>query len=201
MKKLIFFTLLVSAALLSTGVAADRKSCDTIQKGNLFDKYGEQIVVGYNDWGYNYQARLFNGQYCDAYQDAGWCQDYAEDRLSMKWNDAWLSNRDCDGDGALDRHHGHDSYIGSGAWLTNHIAGEYLSEDGELCHWNEFYKIVAAPADAHKKDGFWFTAEGDLIGPDIWGQFITVLQIGNDSCGEDNGVVFGSPVGPGLGRY
>jgi hypothetical protein len=44
----------------------------------------------------------------------------------MKWNDAWLANVDCDGDGLLDRHYGFGSYIGSGAWLTNHMWGSYL---------------------------------------------------------------------------
>ena len=201
MKKLIFFTLLVSAALLSTGVAADRKSCDTIQKGNLFDKNGEQIVVGYNDWGYNYQARLFNGQYCDAYQDAGWCQDYAEDRLSMKWNDAWLSNKDCDGDGVLDRHLGFDTYIGSGAWLTNHQSGEYEGDEGNLCRWNYFVKIVAVPADASFVDGIWYTADGVMIGAEIWGAFAVIQEVLNDPCAGDHGVQFVSPVGPGLGKF
>ena len=65
----------------------------------------------------------------------------------MKWNDAWLSNQDCDADGLLDRHNGFASYIGSGAWLTNHQSGEY-EEDGTVCKWNYFTKIVAAPANA-----------------------------------------------------
>lgn len=46
----------------------------------------------------------------------------------MKWNDAWLSNKDCNGDGLLDRHLGYLTYIGSGAWLTNHQSGTYQSE-------------------------------------------------------------------------
>ena len=77
----------------------------------------EAICIGPDQWGYNYQAHMFNGFYCDAYRDASWCQPYKDDQLAMKWNDAWLSNMDCDGDELLDRHNGYSGYIGSGAWL------------------------------------------------------------------------------------
>ena len=62
---------------------------------------GKLIVLGYDEWGYNYQAHIFNGYYCDAYHDADWCREWKDDKLTMKWNDAWLSNKD--GDGLLDR--------------------------------------------------------------------------------------------------
>ena len=108
---------------MSKGVVA-KKLCTTIPGGELYNSVGDLILPGYDDWGYNYQARLFNGLYCDSYRDAEWCQPYKDVQLSMKWNDAWLSNKDSDGDGLLDRHLGYDSYIGSGAWLTNHQSGE-----------------------------------------------------------------------------
>ena len=118
------------AFLMMAGVAmAAKEKCTTIQSGELVNSYGETLTTGYDEWGYNYQAMMFNGLYCDAYRDAAWCQDWAEDRLMMKWNAAWLSNVDCDGDGLLDRHYGFDSYIGSGAWLTNHMSGEYPSDE------------------------------------------------------------------------
>ena len=116
-------TLVVLAiATMGNTAAHAKEACTTIKSGELLGSDGSVINVGYDQWGYNYQARLFNGNYCDAYRDAAWCQAYAEDNLSMKWNDAWLSNKDCDGDGKLDRHFGFTSYIGSGAWLTNHIS-------------------------------------------------------------------------------
>ena len=59
-----------------------------------------------------------------------------------KWNDAWLSNKDCDGDGLLDRHYGLDSYRGSGAWLTNHQSGEY-EVDGIVIYNNKQHKLVS----------------------------------------------------------
>jgi hypothetical protein len=158
------------------------------------------LKPGFDKWGYNYQARLFNGTYCDAYRDAAWCQPYKDDKLLMKWNDAWLSNQDCDGDGLLDRHYGFDSYIGSGAWLTNHMSGEY-QDNGKKCKWTYFTKIVAAPADAYEEDGYWYTVDGVEIGPVIWGDFATIQSVYNDPCSGYQGVEYLSPTGPGFGKY
>lgn len=182
-----------------TGVKAE--TCTTIQSGNILSSDGNIIETGFDQWGYNYQARLFNGLYCDAYRDAAWCQDYKEDSLSMKWNDAWLSNKDCDGDGELDRHYGFDSYIGSGAWLTNHQSGEYLDNDGELCKWNYFVKIVAVPSDATPINGVWYSADNVEIGPVIWGAFAIVQEVENDSCVGSHGLQYLSPLNSGLGSY
>ncbi len=118
----------------------------------------------------------------------------------MKWNDAWMSNKDCDGDGKLDRHYGFDSYIGSGAWLTNHQSGED-TRDGEVCKWNYFVKIVAAPADAYGYEGNWYTADGVEIGPVIWGSFAIIQEVENDSCAGLHGLQYKSPASPGFGFY
>ena len=165
------------------------------------------IEPGYDEWGYNYQAHLFNGGYCDAYRDAAWCQPYKYVELLMKWNDAWLSNKDCDEekDGLLDRHAGFDSYIGSGAWTTNHQSETYYDDDGNIQKWNYFVKIVAAPADAIKISGengkYWFAADGTEIGPVIWGDFAIIQQIYNDSGTGEHGVEYLSPAGPGFGKF
>jgi hypothetical protein len=119
--------------------------------------------------------------------------------LIMKWNDAWLSNKDCDGDGLLDRYYGFDSYIGSGAWLTNHMSGEY-EQDGEICKWNYFVKIVAAPADAVLSGGVWYTNDGVEIGPVIWGAFAIIQEVENDPCAELYGLQYLSPTRAGLAR-
>ena len=183
------------------GKGGNKSDCTTIQDGTLLTSDGRVIVTGYDEWGYNYQAHMFNGYYCDAYRDAEWCQPYKDIRLIMKWNDAWLSNKDCDGDGYLDRHYGFDSYIGSGAWLTNHQSGTYIDNDGKECQWIYFVKIVAVPADAYEEDGTWYTAEGEEIGPVIWGQFAIVQQVSNDPCAGEHGVQYLSPVGPGFGKF
>lgn len=216
MKKLIYaIIVIVALGLIVAGcttsvvppaeqsVADDKgkpTKCTTIQSGELVASDGTVITTGYDKWGYNYQAHLFNGFYCDSYRDAAWCQPYKDVELMMKWNDAWISNKDCDGDGLLDRHYGFVSYIGSGAWLTNHQSGEY-EEDGEICKWNYFVKIVAAPADATKVNDIWYNADGIEIGPDIWGQFAIVQQVENDACAGLHGLQYKSPAGPGFGQY
>jgi hypothetical protein len=176
-------------------------SCTKIQDGTLLTSDGDPITVGFDEWGYNYQGHLFNGFYCDAYRDAAWCQPYKDVQLMMKWNDAWLSNEDCDGDGLLDRHFGHSSYIGSGAWLTNHQSGEYEGEDGTSCQWNYFVKIVAAPADATEVDGYWHAADGTEIGPVIWGSFAIIQQVENDPCAGLHGLQYSSPDHNGFGGW
>ena len=110
----------------------------------------------------------------------------------MKWNDAWLSNKDCEGDDfKLDRHPGHESYRGSGAWLTNHQSG-----DDENGHWTYFVKIVAAPDDAYAEGGNWYTSGGGMIGPVIWGSFAIIQEV---YSGE--GSYNYSAVGLGLGIW
>jgi hypothetical protein len=209
MKRVLLVSIVISLFLIPTTVMAGKpddvgckkNACTTIQSGELLASDGSIITVGFDKWGYNYQGRLFNGTYCDAYRDAAWCQPYKDDALMMKWNDAWLSNKDCDGDGLLDRHYGFDSYIGSGAWLTNHMSGKYEGEDGEICKWNYFTKIVAAPADAYEENGIWYAADGTEIGPQIWGAFATIMDVSNDSCTGEHGMQYVSPVGPGLGKW
>ncbi len=175
--------------------------CTTIQSGTLKASDGSTIEPGFDRWGYNYQARIFEGTYCDAYRGAAWCQPYKDIELRMKWNDAWLSSKDCDGDGKLDRHHGTPTYIGSGAWLTNHMAGEYEGADGAVCKWTYFVKIVAAPEDAYEEDGTWYNVDGTEIGPVIWGSFAILQEVENDPCAGAHGVRYLSPDHAGLGNW
>lgn len=174
---------------------------------------GEPLQTGVDPFGYNYQAHLFSGSYANAYlgrdgfppyegDDAAylaanpgaagkWYWPYRDTQLAMKWNDAWLSNQDRDGDGLLDRHYGYPSYIGSSAWLTNHMRGEDAVD-----LWTYFTKIVAAPSDATKMNQVWYTAEGGEIGPDIWGEFATIQKVESGA-----GATYVSPVGPGFGKF
>jgi hypothetical protein len=203
MKKVVFLIsifILIFLLLPASTVAGKKNSCITIQSGELETSTGDTITTGYDQWGYNYQANMFNGMYCDAYRDAPWCQPYKDDNLMMKWNDAWLSNQDCDDDGLLDRHYGHDSYIGSGAWLTNHMSGTY-EQDDQVCHWTYFVKIVAASADATSSGGYWYAADGTEIGPVIWGSFAIIQEVTNDACAGVHGQQYVSPDHPGLGGW
>lgn len=203
MKKSLVFAIVIVVAIASlVFVLAAKPSflfCTAIQGGELLASDGSLIETGYDEWGYNYQAHAFNGMYCDAYRDAEWCQPYSDVGLMMKWNNAWLSNKDCDDDSLLDRHNGFDSYLGSGAWLTNHQSGSY-EQDGETCDWDYFVKIVAAPEDAYEDGGFWYNAEGEEIGPVIWGEFAIIQQVENDPCAGVEGLQYVSPDRAGLGN-
>ncbi len=130
---------------------------------------------------------------------------YRDVTLQMKWNEAWLSNKDQDGDGLLDRHYGFPSYIGSGAWLTNHMSGSdvVINDKGKEkeVHWTYFIKIVAAPADATVDGGIWYNANGVEIGPSIWGAFAIIQDVENDPLAGIHGKQYGSPAGPGFGQY
>ena len=180
---------LVAALIAAPIMAKGGDTCTTIKDGTLEASNGDLLVLGYDEFGYNYQAHMFNGRYCDYDRVAG--GSYCDVTLVMKWNDAWLSNKDCDGDGKLDRHRGYVSYIGSGAWCTNHQTGE---DDGQK--WTYFVKIVAAPTDAYAAGGIWYAADGTEIGPVIWGEFAIIQQV---ESGE--GATYGSPSGPGLGKW
>ena len=202
MKKAItlFVSIMFTLGFSAVALAGKPASCQTIPGGSLYNSEGDLIQPGFDQWGYNYQAHKFMGDYCDAYHGASWCSAYAGTKLAMKWNDAWLANKDCDGDGSLDRHAGYPSYIGSGAWLTNNESGTYEDSSGNQCSYVYFVKIVAAPADATETGGVWYSADGNEIGPDIWGQFAVLQEVYNDSCGS-HGVLTLSPVGPGFGKY
>lgn len=181
--------------------------------------YGTPIPLGYDPYGYNYQAHMFRGSYANVYlgrdgfpaytgddvsylaENPGaaghWAWPFRNIQLMMKWNDAWLANTDKDDDGLLDRHYGHTSYIGSGAWLTNHMWGEY--SDGT--EWNYYTKIVAVPSDATLDSGYWYTPDGTEIGPVIWGQFATIFQVSNDPYMGEHGVLYNAPAPTGFGYY
>ena len=206
-----------------------KDKCTTIQDWTLLYSVwhylgNEPLVIGYDDYGYNYQAHMFNWTYANAYlgrpgdsfppytgddesylsenldAENHWAWPYRNDSLSMKWNEAWLSNQDCDKDGKLDSHYGNSSYKDSGAWLTNHTSGEYEDENWDIQKWNEFYKIIAVSSDAEIIDGVWYTAEDEEIGSVIWGQFAIIQYIYNDTWTGDHWVLYRSPSWPGFGN-
>lgn len=218
--------LLVLALLVFGLVSYSAAQCTTLKDGVIYysDTHflkGQLIKPGFDEYGYNYQAHLFNGYYCNAYLGGAdfppyegdeaaylaanptvisfWAWQY-KDNVAMKWNDAWLANGDCDNDGILDRHYGYPSYIGSGAWETNHQSGSY-AVDNKTYHWTYFVKIIAVPADAVKEAGVWYTMAGKEIGPEIWGEFAITEEIYNDSGAGLHGIQYKSPARAGLGNW
>ena len=126
-----------------------------------------------------------------------WLWSSRNTHLVMKWSDTWLSNKDCNDDGKLDRGYScytekADSSACEGAWVTNHMKGGQGKDK-----WTYFSKIVAPSYDeAYKEDDVWYTDDGEEIGPVIWGAYAKVQVV---ESGE--GATYISPAGPGLGKW
>jgi hypothetical protein len=156
-------------------------SCTTIQSGNLTDVNNSQISTGTDQYGYNYQAHMFNGISGNDSRPSTLLT--AGDHLIMKWSDSWLANVSCDNNSQLDRGLVDGQQTGgiSKGWLTNEFVGTNL--DGS--HYTEFYKIVYVGQNCS--------------GPNcIWGDYQIVQHVYNDSSTGDHGNAF-KPVMPGLG--
>jgi len=209
--------LAAGAALLLAAVpvfAAKPPTCTTIKDGTLVDVTGNIITNGYDAWGYNYQAHMFNGWYWNSQRPAvPWTKETLEAAgksttwLVMKWSDEWLSNKDCNGDGKLDRGYSCDPVNASssackGAWETNHQWGSYEDEEtGKTCKWNYFVKIAHPGDGAYEDSGVWYTADGEEIGSVLWTAYARILQIYNDPCGDEHGVENNWEAPTGFGFY
>ena len=157
-------------------VEAKAPSCATIKDGTITDTAGISVVSGYDKYGYNYQAHMFNGFYDNYSRPAELVT--SGDKLIMKWSDAWLANVDCDGDGKLDR--GLIDGVVNGTsmgWLTNHYTGSYEVDD-KTKHFTDFVKIG------------WIGLGGDL-----WGQYTIIQEVWNDPATGLHGLTskLGSP--------
>jgi hypothetical protein len=178
-RKYAFLAVAAVAALLTVLAApvsaAPPAACNTIQSGLITDSAGDPISTGFDEFGYNYQAHLFNGTYDSSDRNLdgtywGNTGDYVDDQLRMKWSEDWLSNKDCDGTGKLDRG-GDGTDGGSRGWLTNQVTGDYTDGDGNVQHYTEFSKIV------------WTGA-----GSPLWGQYTMIQNVYNDSAAGEHGL-------------
>ena len=179
--------LLVAAALLILSLFAIPAAgqCTKIKDGTISDSAGNTITLGSDQFGYNYQAHLFNGTYDSVdrildHRYYGSTGDFTDDSLIMKWSDDWLSNLDCNRDGKLDRGGaaGADVNLSKG-WLTNQVEGDYIGSDSDSHHYTYFVKIVF--------DGG--AACGTASNPAcIWGTFAVIEEVYNDPFGGFHGV-------------
>jgi hypothetical protein len=122
---------------------------------------------GFNEFGYNDQARIFVGT------GSSWCQgklamsesecdsymgNYAKDKLVMKWNAEW------------DRGNADRWLLGPyAAWENNEWNGRVPGGSGEVWH----YKIIWVGSNC--------VDEPDGGGYCIWGQFRTIMDQGSSS--------------------
>ncbi len=164
-------------------------TCANIQSGTIIDSAGNPVQVGFDQFGYNYQAHQFVGTYDSVdrtLDNTYWGQtgDFVDDKLMMKWSDDWLANVDCNGDQRLDRGlvNGVPSLTNTSlGWLTNHVEGDYADANG-LQHYTDFVKI-------------------GYTGPNspLWGSYSVVEEVYNDPAGGFHGLY--DIADPGLGHY
>lgn len=196
MKRLILGGVGVFAFVLSANPAL--ALCNKIQNGGIVDTKGNAVTVGYDKYGYNYQAHIFNGLY-ENYTRPAVVATEGTENLVMKWSDDWLSNLDCDGDGKLDRGLDPKTGVSTGAslgWVTNHFEGDYTGSDNELHHYEYFCKIAyVGPAPSAGPDPF--------AGSRIWGVYAILEENQNDQFGELGGRLHfvNRITGPGLGQF
>ncbi len=190
-----YHILLLACVVLALPALSDGQPCAKIQSGALADVNGNTITVGYDKYGYNYQAHIFNGLY-ENFSRPGTVVTEGTENLVMKWSDDWLSNQDCNGDGKLDRGLNPKTGVSTGTslgWVTNHFEGDYEGSDGELHHYTYFAKIVwvGPPTDPDP----WAAVR-------VWGQYAIIEEIQTDHFGEYGGRLKSTKlVAPGLGRF
>jgi len=155
----------------ATGVAtAITVPCATIESGTITDVKGNPITLGFDKYGYNYQAHMFNG-FAGNYSRPNTLVTTG-DKLIMKWSDSWIANVDCDHNGKLDRGLV-DGQLTDGiskGWLTNHYTG-IINIDGKNQKYTDFIKMG------------WVGPGGDL-----WGQYTILQEVWNDKSLDLHGL-------------
>jgi hypothetical protein len=206
MKRILSFLLAIVMLLLLPTTAYAKPGgpkwggCTTIQSGALVAPDGGPVSMGFDWWGYNYQAHQFQGSYCGFSKGMLCSGMFSGMTVHANWNDAWLSNMDCNGDGVLDQHCNLPTYEGSGAWNMTHMAFSYPGPNGTTCEWSYFAKIVAVPTGSYLVDGMWYAPWGVPIGPDEGEGLAVVMRTMVDTCNGGADQYIG-PSGAGLGKW
>jgi len=115
---------------------------------------------GFDEFGYNYQARLFNGNAdgTDRILDGAVWGDpmYANDHLVMKWSKAWDDARF------------HGAPWTPDAWTSNEWNGAFPGGSGEVWHYKIVWVGTGLESSPYWRDG----------GYPIWGQFEVIMDHG-----------------------
>ena len=139
------------------------------------------FAAGFNQFGYNDTARIFNGtgsSWClGGGQAAGCMGAYSNDKLIMKWNEAW----DLCNDNGYD-----DPAYCAGAWTSNEWNGKVKGGSGEVWH----YKMIWVGSQGEDSP-YW--KEG---GYSIWGNYEVLMDQGT-SGGEHIWFAHAKPTGYG----
>lgn len=117
---------------------------------------------GFDQYGYNYKARVFVGT-CKSWAIAGgqdasnFCGSYLNDKLVMKWNEAW---DDCNANG------NDDPKYCAGAWDTNHWNGKVPGGSGEI------YQFKSIWVGSAGEDSLYWREGGQLL----WDNYETIFE-------------------------
>ncbi len=129
----------------------------------LLSNNGLQAIGGFDQFGYNYTARLFQGTEdgADRNLDGTYWGDptYAKDHLVMKWSKAWDDARFRGAAWSPD------------AWVDNEYNGKVPGGSGEVWH----YKIVWVGKELQNSQ-YWRPG-----GYPIWGQFEVIFSQGTSA--------------------
>jgi len=135
-----------------------------INKSNVGDNSLAAVGKGFDQYGYNDTARIFNGTGESWSLAKGLPADYlgiyAKDKLVMKWNAAWDACNATANDSAS---------ACAGAWTDNEWNGK-VGGSGEIWH----YKIIWVGA-AGKDSQYW--KQG---GYSVWGSYEVIMDQGQD---------------------
>jgi hypothetical protein len=186
---------------------------------------------GFDKWGYNQNANLFSGLYCnwalhkfievnheddDETNDIGPAHSAAETQSLI---DAALANGDITQSeyNTVNYYNSYNLYDWgntylimkwnddwpdvSGGWTTNHMTDTYVGADNKDHKWVYFTKMVKVPSTAYLSGAYWYSADGTEIGPAIWGGFATIESIYNDPYSGFHGVEYLSDYAAGYGAY
>ncbi len=133
---------------------------------------------GFDEFGYNYQARIFSGKAdgVDRILDGKVWGDptYANDHLVMKWSKAWDDARFSGGAWTPD------------AWCDNEWNGALAGGSGDVCHYKIVWVGAALESSPYWRDG----------GYAIWGEFEVIMDQGRYS-GEHTWYAHATPAGYG----
>jgi hypothetical protein len=154
--------LFVLAALLMLGCQQDAVAPPQ-QSQNQQVASLSKLGTGFDEFGYNYQARLFQGlaDGVDRVMDGMVNGDatYANDHLVMKWSKAWDDARFNGAPWTPD------------AWENNEWNGAFPGGSGEVWH----YKIIWV-GPSGEESPYW--REGGYL---VWGDFEVIMDQGTDA--------------------
>ncbi len=137
----------------------------TITGASIFGLLGVVAVSaagGFDQYGYNDTARVFNGtgsSWCLARGAPANCLGaYSNDKLVMKWNAAWNACNDLGTPEAC-----------AGAWLNNEWNGNVAGGSGAVWHYKIIWSALCAAGGTPDDGGYC-----------VWGSYEVLMDQGHD---------------------